>query len=187
MPLFTVPFCILIHALLLLLLLLLLLDHMHTVWPSDVMHSMISQCLCVGHTGHLYKNSWIYRGGTQETVVDSTPKSNMIYHHMHPRTFYFYMCLFPSISDSTTTQPTVTFPLTISIYWHVSHFLNFFKYNTLFKAWTRCRYHCTRDKDLEVFVGILGHVCCATNLHVLFNNSRLYPGRNWNVTIIKIK
>ena len=54
MPLFTVPFCILIHALLLLLL---LLDHMHTVWPSDVMHSMIGQCLCVGHTGHLYKTA----------------------------------------------------------------------------------------------------------------------------------
>jgi len=56
--------------------------------------------------------------------VDSTLKSNTIYRHMHPRTFYFYMCQFSSIPDSTTTQPTVPFPLTISIYWRVSHFLN---------------------------------------------------------------
>jgi len=30
------------------------------------------------------------------------------------------------------------------------------------------------------FVALLGHVCCYTNLHILFNNSRLYPGVAYN-------
>ena len=51
-----------------------------------------------------------------------------------------------------------------------------FKYNTLFNALTRCRCHCTSDKHYKVFfVGLLATVCCYTNLHILFNNSRLYP------------
>ena len=73
-----------------------------------------------------------------------------------------------------------TFPLTISIYWRVSHFLNVLNVLNI----THCSKH-ELDVDIIVretkiwkfFVGILGHVCCGTNLHVLFNNSRLYSGQ----------
>ena len=58
------------------------------------------------------------------------------------------------------------------------------KYNTLFNIWTRCRYHCTSDKIRTFFVGLLGHVCCDTNLHILFNNSWLYLDAAYNFFVV---
>ena len=118
--------------------------------------------------------------------MDSTPKSNTIYRHMHPRTFYFYMCLFPSIPDATTTKPTVTFPLTISIYWRVSHFLNVLNITHCLKHELDVDIIVRETKIWKFFVGILKHVCCATNLHVLFNNSRLYPGAAYKFFVVLV-
>ena len=80
------------------------------------------------------------------------------------------MRLFPSIPDTTTTQRTVTFP---SVHWRASHFVEL-------------------DTDVIVrvlnirkfFVGLLGHDCCHTNLHILFNNFRLYTGAAYNFCVV---
>jgi len=80
------------------------------------------------------------------------------------------MRLFPSIPDTTTTQPTVTFP---SVHWRASHFVEL-------------------DADVVVrvlnirkfFVGLLGHDYCHTNLHILINNFRLYTGAAYNFCVV---
>ena len=77
------------------------------------------------------------------------------------------MCLFPSIPDTTTTQPTVTFP---SVHWRALHFAELDVVRVL--------------NIRTFFVGLLGHDSCHTNLHILIINFRLYTGAPYNFCVV---